>query len=149
MPLELEREQDLSVVFWLKDLFGSTVNIVDAFPTGELITPTVAVETNTIQANPFELGNRKKIKIRSWYLDIFAKTKSQRDDIAYKILNALEESIPVYDYDMGFPPDVRPDQIGCMLPDSIQLQVVKVMPELVSTLYYRATITFTTDYSPF
>jgi len=42
----------------------------------------------------------------------FAQTKAQRDEIGYRILDSLEQCIPVYDYDEGFPPDTTPTNLG-------------------------------------
>ena len=69
-------------------------------------------------------------------------------EIGYKIVYDLEEGIPVYNYDEGFPPTVTPTQIGMLVPyDYIEMKIVKVLPELVSKLYWRATISFVADYT--
>lgn len=142
----LERKQDLSIYYWLVGLFP-TINVEDGFPTESLIIPTISVEVDIIDTEGFELGNRHRLKDRQWYIDVFAATKTQRNEIAYKILNELENPIPVQDYDEGFPPSVNPSVIGGMIVDRIRLENIKVLSELVEKLYWRSTITFTANYN--
>lgn len=140
-----ERKEDISVFYWLKDKFLDTpyVNIVDEFPTTLLSLPTISVDTDMIETSSFEMGNRIRQKIRFYSFDIFANNKTQRNEFAYRLLNELENPIPVYDYDEGFPPDVSPTQLGCLVPDEIRVEILPVFPELVDKLYYRATVTLT------
>jgi len=142
----IERKQDMSVIAWLKVLFADApfINIVDGFPNTELTLPVIAVETDTIETVPYELGNRQRLEIRNWYLDIFAMNKAQRDEFGYRIIQALENAIPVYDYDAGF---VNPPVIGSLLPDTIQMKIVRVLPELTEAMYYRSAVIFTSEYS--
>ena len=149
--MESERKEDLSVYYFLVDLFSDVpmVHIVDAFPTDDLVIPTVSVETRRIDTFKYELGSRKRVSLRSWYIDVFAQNKSQRDEMAYRLKTALEECIPVYDYDEGFPPDVTPTRLGCLNVEDITVEWIRVMPDLVSKLYYRATVTFTAIYDQF
>jgi hypothetical protein len=79
---------------------------------------------------------------------VFAQNKSQRDEIAYTILNALEDCIPVNDYDVGFPPTVVPE-LGCLNVEDLRMEIVRVMPALVDKLYYRSSISFTAIYNTF
>jgi hypothetical protein len=122
---------------------------VDGFPVDKLEVPCVSIEAKRIDTSDFELGNRSRVQIRSWYLDIFAKNKSQRDELGYLLLNSLEECIPVYDYDEGFPPDIMPTELGCLNVESLKLDIIRVMPQLVGDLYYRATVSFTAIYNQF
>lgn len=147
----LERKEDLSVYYYLVDLFSDTsfMHIVDGFPESNLELPTVAVEASTIDTYQLELGNKNRYQDRTWFIDVFAVNKSQRDDIAYRIMNSLEDCIPVYDYDEGFPPEVSPTQLGCLQVQDIRLQIVRVFPELTGSLYYRATVSFTAIYNLF
>jgi len=145
----LERKQDLSIYYWLKDdIFSDApfINIKDGFPTEGLSLPTVAVEGSDISIGPFELGNPYGIKYRIWDIDVFGENKSQRDEYAYRILNEVENKIPVYDYDEGFPPDVTPTKLGILIPERIKMEIIRVDPNLVSTLYWRATISFVAIY---
>jgi len=146
--LYTERKQDLSVYYWAVDLFSDAtfITVTDGFPISDLVLPTIAVETDTIDSVPFQLGTRVRNKIRRWYIDVFADNKSQRDEYSYRIINTLEDPIPVYDYDEGFPPPT-PTQIGYLSIDDINMRIIKVLPELSEKLYYRSVVSFSTEYS--
>ena len=148
--MDLERKKDLSLYYYIKEMFSDTsfITIVDGYPEELLTLPTIAIEADTLRSLSFELGNRHGSPRRIWFIDVFGNTKSQRDEIGYKIVYDLEEGIPVYNYDEGFPPTVTPTQIGMLVPyDYIEMKIVKVLPELVSKLYWRATISFVADYT--
>jgi len=147
--MQLERKQDLSIYYWLKDLFSAApfITIKDGFPDVALSIPTVAVESDSIYTKPFELGNRARLKYREFYIDVFAADKSQRDEYAYKIINELEDNIPVYNYDEGFPESVTPTQIGALEVDSITMRVVRILPELTEKMYYRSVVQFSAVYN--
>lgn len=147
--MNIERKKDLSLYYFIKDLLldAPSIDVQDGFPTTGLLIPSVAVEGKMIDRLEFELGNRSRLSNRMWFIDIFGINKSQRDDIGYRILDALELGIPVYDYDEGFPPDVTPTQIGALIPRRITMEIVKVIPELVTKLYWRATISLTANYT--
>ncbi len=138
-----ERKEDLSVYYWLKDVvFVSApfITITDGFPDGELVLPTVAVEAGKVDVVGFELGNRDGLRVRRWYLDIYAKNKSQRDEFGYKLLDVLKDGIPVYNYDEGFPPLVTPSKIGNLTVLSHSYDPIKISADVTQTLYYRATV---------
>lgn len=140
--------QDLSVYYYIKNLFtdASFVNVTNAFEPEDLVIPTIAVENDEITTYSLELGNRSFGKIRTWYIDIYAINRGQRDEFAYRILQEVENKIPVYNYDQGFPPDVTPSKLGVLDPESVQLKIVKVLPELTELMYYRSVVTFTAVY---
>jgi hypothetical protein len=146
--MHIERKKDLSIYYWLVDLFSdaSYVNIRDGFPSENLELPTVAVEGGTIKLRPFELGNRSRVFKRIWFIEIFANNKSQRDDFSYRVLSALENVIPVYDYDEGFPPPT-PTQLGILDPLEVDMTPIKILPEMTEKLYYRNSVYFTAEYS--
>lgn len=137
------RKEDLSVYYFLKDLLPSQVNVVDAFPETLLTLPTVSIETKGLDPREFELGNNQRVRYRTWYIEIFGSNKTQRDDMTYQIVDALESCIPVYDYDLGFPPDNSPPQLGCLEIDDIHAEWIRVLPQLVDKMYYRTSIIFT------
>ncbi len=144
-----ERLEDLSVVYWLKDKFSSAgfVTIVDAFPDELLTLPTISVEWDTIEGFEWELGNRKVMKERVYYVDIFAKNKSQRDEFAYKIFNDLDDGITIYDYNEGFPEQgATPSELGCFIIKNRKAKNIEVDSDLVDELYYRAAVIFTATY---
>ncbi len=138
----LERKEDLSIFYFLQGLFTDTpyIKIVDSFPEEDLVLPTISVDATAIDLLDFELGNRDGRRLRKWNIDIFANTKSQRDEIGYKILNELKNGIIVYNYDEGFPPSVTPSQESHMDVISRRMTIMKVFPEFTEKMYYRATI---------
>jgi len=139
----LERKEDLSVYYFLKTYFPeSFINVVDGFPEGDLVLPTVAVEAGKIDVVEFELGNRDGLRVRKWYIDIYAKNKSQRDEFGYRLLDVLKDGIPVYNYDEGFPPSVSPTRAGTLQVLSKSYNPVRISADVVENLYYRATISF-------
>jgi hypothetical protein len=147
-----ERLEDLSVVYWLKDKFSSSgfVTIVDAFPEDTLVLPTISVEWDTIEGYQWEIGNRKVMKERVWFVDIFAKNKSQRDEFAYKVFNDLDDGITVYNYNEGFPEQGgTPSRLGCLNILNRKVRNIEVDADLVDELYYRATVIFTAAYDQF
>jgi len=143
-----ERKQDLSVYYFIKDILSTTpqVSVVDEFPVQKLVLPTVAVEAKTIDTSQFELGNKNRSLFRVWYIDVFAQNKSQRDELGYLILNSLEDCIPVYDYDEGFPPTVV-TRLGCLEVQDLSMEIIRINPYLVDTLYYRTTVSFSAIYN--
>jgi hypothetical protein len=150
-----ERLQDQSIYYWLKSIVPSGVNITDAFPTSvnsadpDLVLPTVSIDAARTQKGPLELGNYVQKQDRFWSIDVFAKNKTQRDDLAYLISNELEKNIPVFDYNEGFPPTFSPTQLGGLDVTNINLQPIYVFRDLVKTLYWRTKITFVTLYRSF
>ncbi len=145
----LERKQDLSIYYWLVDQFADApfITINDGFPEANLVIPSIVVEWHDIRVLPLELGNRRGLDFRMWAIDVFASNKSQRDEYAYRIKNALDTSIDVFDYDEGFPPDVSPSRLGGLVPKDIKAKRIQVHPELVKDLFWRATVTFVANYS--
>jgi hypothetical protein len=147
--MHIERKKDLSIYYWLVDLFSdaSFVSIKDGFPMEDLSIPTVAVEGGNIKLEPFEMGNRNRIFERIWFIEIFAKNKSQRDDFGYRVLSALENVIPVYDFDEDITPPPLPTQLGVLDPLVVEMTPIKIFPEMTEKLYYRNSIYFTAEYS--
>lgn len=139
----LERLEDLSVYYFLKDKFSDApfINITDAFPEDDLVLPTISCEAGRIDVKEYELGNRDGLRVRRWFIDIFAKNQSQRDEFGYRLLNELKNGIPVYNYNSGFPPSATPDKIGVLQILSKVYDPVKINSDVSGLLYYRATLT--------
>lgn len=139
-----ERLEDLSVYYFLKTQFSDApfITIVDGFPEGDLVIPTIAVEAGKIDVVGYELGNRDGVRLRRWFIDIYAKNKSQRDEIGYKLLDVLKNGIPVYNYNEGFPPSVTPSRAGTLSVESKSYNPIRISADVVDKLYYRATISF-------
>lgn len=138
----IERKEDLAVNYIIKNLFTDVpgINIVDGYPTDTLIIPTIAIEAGKLRLEDFELGNRLGRRYRKWLIEVYAKNKSQRDEYGYRILNGFTNGIAVYDYDLGFPPVVVP-QLEHLDVAQREMDIIRIMPELVDKMYYRATIT--------
>jgi len=151
--LDIERKIDLSIFYYVKSKLPSFVTVLDAFPTNangndpQLTLPTVSIDSIDLTGISLELGSTD-ITQRFWAIDVFAKNKSQRDDFAYLFSRLLlNESIPVFDYDQGFPPDFNPPQIGYLTPSSIDMKPVYVFRDLVQDLYWRSRLTFFTKFT--
>lgn len=144
MAMYMERIEDLSVYYFLKDTFSDApyITIQDGFPEGNLTIPTIAVEAGKIDVVLYELGNREGLRVRRWYIDIYAKNKSQRDEIGYRLLDVLKNPIPVYNYNEGFPPAISPSRVGSLTIESVSFNPIKVSADVVDKLYYRATVSF-------
>lgn len=148
---QLERIIDLSIYYYLKNLFPSFVIVVDGFPGSEtsadpkLILPTVSIDALDMVPIPFELGSQDRT-LRFWAIDVFAKNKSQRDDFTYTVYNQIKDNnILVYNYDLGFPPTTVP-QIGYLVIENITAKPIYVFKDLIQDLYWRSRITFFTKY---
>jgi hypothetical protein len=85
----------------------------------------------------FQLGDRAGSRLRTWYIDVYAKNKSMRDEFAYKIHNELKDGITVYDIVNGVPTATKIGHLNIL---QRRIKVVRIDPELVSTMYYRASI---------
>jgi len=143
----VERLEDLSVYYHINDQFSdvSYVIVEDSFPETVMQVPTIAIDAGTLDHELFEMGNRTPLRLRKWYIDVFAKTKSQRDDFCYRILNSLDSGINVYDYDEGFPPDVDPTKIGHLALIKKSFLPIPVMIEENQKKYYRGQVIIITE----
>jgi len=145
--MNIKRKLRQSIYYWLSSLVPTGVNVEDGFPSGKLLLPTVSVVSLDIRGVPFELGGCELDK-EFWRIDIFAEDTPQRDELAFLIFDALEQQIPVYNYDEGFPPGASPTQIGYLIVSDRVLKPIYVFKDLVEKLYWRAGITFYTYYQP-
>lgn len=147
--MEHERKEDRSIYYWLVDLFEDSpfIEIVDENTDSDLVIPSIALSVGPINARGIQLGDRRQYNMRVWYIDIYAINKDQRSDIAYKIFRALDNGIPVYDYDEGFPPEFDPTQIDTIVIDEKKYKPVDIVPELVEKMYWRGSITILSEVS--
>lgn len=143
--MQLQRKFDLSLFYWLQDNVPSSVNVEDGFPQGELILPTVSTTLLDTSGIPLELGGAE-INAEFWRIDVFAKNKAQRDNLAYTLFSELEQNVAVYDYDEGFPPGSSPTQLGTLIVSKRNLRPVHVFSELVEKMYWRSSIVFYTKF---
>lgn len=141
------RKEDLSVYYFLKDMFSDAPNIAieDSFPEKILTVPTIAIDAGKLSEEYYEIGNRDRLRIRTWYIDIFAKNKSQRDDFGYRILDLTDNGINIYDYDEGFPPDSSPSKIGHMDILSKSYEPIPVLLDENEKLYFRGQVILVTQ----
>lgn len=139
----LERLEDLSVYYLVNNLFTTVpgIKVVDDYPVDNLTIPSISVNAGKIRLEGFELGNRDELRARKWFIDVYASNKSQRDDFGYRILNAFTDGIPIYDYNVAFPPASGIPVIEHMQVVQKEMDFIRINPALVDKLYYRATIT--------
>lgn len=135
----VERKEDLAIYYWLKTEFADVpaVKIQDGFPAEQLTIPTISVDWDETEARDFQLGDRSGIRVRTWYIDVFTNNKSTRDEFSYRIYNELKDGITVYDIVDGVPTTTK---IGHLNMLQRRIKTARIDPELVSPLYYRATI---------
>ncbi len=155
MAIPIERLQNQSLFYYLKGVLPSGVNVTPAFPISQtdsdpvLTFPTVSVDSADLQGIPLELGNNETKQERFWAVEVFANTPVQRDDLSYLIFHALESGVIVYDYNAGFPPVSTPPEIGLLDVSDVKIRPVHVFRDLVKDLYWRNSITFSTEYRVF
>jgi len=140
-----ETKEDVSVLTFIKELFEDTdfVTVVDEYPDSTLTIPTVSVEQGETILTEYEMGNRSGRRIRQYIINVFAANKSQRDDYSYRIVNALENGIVVYNYNEGFPSEgVTPTVLEHLDVVSRRIIPIEVLPELVEKLYFRSAVKF-------
>ena len=145
--MEQTRKEQLSIYYYIKDLFPAFVNVKDEYPQDELVLPTIAIISDPTRNRPFELGGRD-LPMRRWAIYVFAQNSGQRDDYLEKIRYEIECNLLVYDYDEGFPPTVSPSQIGSLQSDDIQSSPIRVYQELVKKKYWSGSVTFVTYFNP-
>lgn len=134
------RLEDLSMTYWVKGILDpyGIITVVRSFPKQVLAVPTVSLVTGKLTEEEFELGNRDTgVRIRRWFIDIFAVNESQRDDFGYKILSETKNGINVFDYNEGFPPDATPTKINHLSVIKKTFEPIDVIPSQNEKLYYR------------
>lgn len=143
----IEVKQDLSMIYFIKDLFDTTygagfVTVGAEWPDLPLASnkPYIAVKNEALTVKALELGNRYGYDMRIWYFDIFANDISQRDVYGYAIKNAVQGGVPVLDFALGFPPEDAIPQIGAMSHEEIRVRPIPVMSELTSPQYWRGQV---------
>lgn len=143
----IERLEDLSVYYHIKDEFSdvSFAIIEDSFPDTVVKLPTIAVDAGTLDHELFEIGNRTPLRIRKWYIDVFALNKAQRDEFCFRILHSVDNGINVYNYDEGFPPAVSPSKIGHLGLVSKKFLPIPVMLGENQKKYYRGQVIIITE----
>jgi len=153
--------EDLSVYFFIKTLdingteLGDIAKIVDGYPynsieDGTLTLPTVSVEAGvTSDDNAGELG--ASWFRRTWSIDVFAQTDVQRDDLADRIFQALNNAVPIKDYSLGYRKDTGLSVAGTPLRiiEYVNAESRTMRPSYGFNLYqkikyWRSTVSFET-----
>jgi hypothetical protein len=133
------RLEDIAMNYWVREIlepFG-IINIVDEFPVEIATVPTVSVVEGKIAEQEYELGNRDGVRVRRWFIDVFALNKQQRKDVGYKLLSEAKQGINVYDYNEGFPPDASPSFINHLSVINRTFEPLDIIQDLNPKLYYR------------
>ncbi len=132
------KNEDLSILKWVQNLFSDApfIKVIDAFPKANLTIPTVSVDCIQTTGEYIELGSREFLKTRIYSIDVFAKDRNTRDEYLYRILDALENSIPIYDYNVSFE---TPELINYFDVKEFKLRNLEPLPE-AEVLYYRGNV---------
>jgi len=132
----IEEKAHFSLFYKLKSEFGNTVTVSDSYQDTPIAVPILTIDLSFIDFSKFEIGSYNYIRRVNWIVDVFAKTKNQRDSIVFKLMNILEQKVPIYDYDLGFPPTPVP-MIGSLVPNKLRIEFVKIESEEPEELFYR------------
>jgi len=148
------RQEDFSVYFFIKDLVGDKVKrVVDSYPYTEvenntLEVPCVSVEHSQTVDDGGELGS--SWFRRTWAIDVFADNDAQRDELSDIIFQALDKSIPIRDYSVGFREDGKAKSgadlriIEWASVEDRSMRPTYAFPSLSERKFWRTTITFST-----
>lgn len=149
------RQEDLSVYFFIKGLIGSKVKrVVDSYPYTEiendtLEVPCVSIEHSQTVDDGGELGS--SWFRRTWAVDVFAITDTQRDELGDIIFQALDGSIPIRDYSQGFKNDGKALSgadlriIEYALVEDRTMRPTYAFASQSEKKFWRMTVTFTTQ----
>lgn len=132
----IEEKAHYSLYYKLKNSF-SELDVKDSFPKDVLAVPTLSVNLLSVDFTKLELGNYNNIRKLTWIIDVFCRNKAQRDRATFKLFSILENKIPIYNYDLGFPP-VSVPEIGALEPEQLKIDFTELEVENVEELYYRA-----------
>lgn len=85
------------------DYYYPLVNVVDAYR-GDFITPPIiAIDDSGDSEKGVELGTSSKSVKTEFRINVYAKTEGQRDDITDLIKAALDDAVPIWNFNNGFP----------------------------------------------
>lgn len=147
MTMLIYRLEDLSMFFFIKNMFLDVPNIQiqDSFPDEILTIPTISIDAGRLKEELYQIGTRDVVRQRTWYIDIFAKTKAQRDDFGYRILDLCKNGINVYDYNEGFPPSIIPTRIAHLDVLERSYEPIPVITDGSEILYFRGQVILDTQ----
>lgn len=156
------RNEDFSVYFFIKSIslgngktIGDIANIVDGYPYNEiesntLVIPCISIEARlTSDEGAGELG--ASWFRRSWAVDVFATTDTQRDELGDRIFQALDTAIAIRDYSQGYRKDTGKSLLGTDLriieyvsPENRTIRPTYAFNLYARIKYWRTTISFET-----
>jgi hypothetical protein len=149
------RNEDLSILYFIKDLLSSIVsNVLDGYPYNslqdeKLILPAVAIEHDRTAEEAGELGSNWTE--REWSVYIFAATDAKRDEIMGAIFDGLSAAIPIKDFSGGYNSDTGKSKAGLDLrvieyvtPDNRVLRPLYDFSSYMQNKFFRGKITFRT-----
>lgn len=85
------------------DYHYSFIDVVDAYRKDILNAPIVAIENVSDSERGMEIGTNTKLVTAEFRIHIYAATEGQRDDITDSIKRALDKTMPIWDFNKGFP----------------------------------------------
>jgi hypothetical protein len=65
--------------------------------------PAIAIYEDDTDTTPYELGNSSTEKTKSYVIQVWSERGGERNDATDSIVEMLEGSIPIIDYNAGFP----------------------------------------------
>jgi hypothetical protein len=118
-PINELRLADLSLERHLQHGFDfdstlSGVDILDAFPDDTTILNnkrTVSLEHVSSITGPLELGTRRNIENRRWFIDVVCDRRGEAQDIVEKMQSLLNGNAEMYDFNLGH---INPPWLGRM-----------------------------------
>ncbi len=137
----IEEKSHFSLYYTLKNAFEPDVVVTDSYQDSPIAVPQLTIDLLDVDFSKFEIGSYNYIRRMQWIVDVFAKTKNQRDRIVYKLMNVLESKVPIYDYALGFPPTPVPI-IGSLVPDKLRIEFVRIESDEPEELFYRGIGTY-------
>lgn len=145
--MEQIRLEQLSIYYWLQSLVPDFVTIKDEYPFDELSLPTISITSGDTRARPFQLGS-SELDYQDWEIYIFAQNSGQRDDYLSIIYNEAENNICVYNYNLGFPPNVSPPETGSLMVVNRVKKPLRVYEDLVKKKYWWGVVSLRTYFDP-
>lgn len=85
------------------DYHYSLIDVVDAYRKDVLNAPIVAVENVGDKERGMEIGTDSKLVTAEFRINVYANTEGQRDDVTDFIKRALDKTMPIWDFNKGFP----------------------------------------------
>jgi hypothetical protein len=65
--------------------------------------PAIAIYEDETETEPYEIGTATTEKVKSYVVQVWSERGGERNDVTDSIVEILERSIPIIDYNAGFP----------------------------------------------